>query len=171
MGEARHQRKIMMQFEVHGEDESGPLKTDNDEPMSISKNYTLSLGEKAGLRHDLQAWRSREFTEEELKGFNLKNVLGAWCMLTVTKERGRDGKEYTNISGISPVPKALKTSLPEPHNDLAIFSLDAPDFALFESLSDRIKAKIEASPEWKGLSKPKANTPNFHDISDEEIPF
>jgi hypothetical protein len=37
------------------------------------------------------AWRGREFTPEELKGFHLKNILGAWCMISVVHNEN-DGK-------------------------------------------------------------------------------
>src|ERR1700685_4504260 len=38
-------------------------------PFIVSRFYTASLGKKANLRADLQNWRGREFTEEELSGF------------------------------------------------------------------------------------------------------
>lgn len=172
-GQSRFNHKAMFQFEVHGEDDSGnPLVTEKNEPMTISKNYTVYLGEKSALRLDLEAWRGKEFTEQELKGFDLKTILGAWCLLTVVRSTGNDGKEYTNISSISPVPKAMKATLPEPFNDLKMFSISDPDMELFESLSDKLKQKITSSPEWKARNDPK-RTPqpssNFDD--DSSIPF
>ena len=63
LGQIKNLPKVMLQFEVHGEDDAGkPLVTAKGEPMSISKNFTLSLAEKATLRKDLQTWRGREFT-------------------------------------------------------------------------------------------------------------
>jgi len=66
-------RKIRLAWEIFGEDENNePLVVEYDgvtRPMTINKTYTLSLGEKASLRKDLSAWRGRDFTEEELKGF------------------------------------------------------------------------------------------------------
>jgi hypothetical protein len=149
-GQVKLLPKVMFQFEVHGEDEDGnPLRTSKGEPMSISKNYTLWLKEKSLLKADLEAWRGKGFTQDELKGFELKNVLGAWCLLTVTRATGKDGKDYTNISGVSPVPKAMKASLPEPHNEVGIFSISDPDMEMFETFSDRIKQRIMDTPEWK----------------------
>ena len=50
-GKVNYQRKLMIQWEVHGADENGEaLVTKAGEPMTISKNYTVSLGEKARLR-------------------------------------------------------------------------------------------------------------------------
>ena len=166
-GESKFIKKVMFQFEVHSEDDDGPLKTDKGEPMSISKNYTLSLSDKAVLRADLEAWRGREFTREELQGFELKNVLGAWCLITVTRATGNDGREYTNITGVSPVPKAMKQNLPTPFNQVGIFYIDDPDMEMFQTLSERIRQKIMETPEWK--SRGKSSSAPIED--DSEIPF
>jgi len=74
-GQVKNLKKFMLQFEVHGEDDAGqPLVTAKNEPMSISKNFTLSLAEKATLRKDLETWRGRPFTEEERNGFQLEKT-------------------------------------------------------------------------------------------------
>jgi hypothetical protein len=178
-GKVNEQPKVMLQFEVHGEDDAGkPLVTAKGEPMSISKNFTLSLAEKATLRKDLQTWRGKPFTPEELKGFQIDNVLGAWAMIAITKELGNNGKEYTNIANINSVPKAMKATLPEGHNKCATFYIEAPDMELFETFSDNLRAKIEASPEWqarKNVSYQKeqnasAKGSGFDDM-DDDIPF
>ena len=172
-----HLQKVMIQFEVHGEDDAGnPLVTPKGEPMSISKNFTLSLAEKATLRKDLQAWRGRDFTAEELRGFELKNVLGAWCMIAVAKSLGNNGKEYTNIMSINPVPVTIKKAgLPEGFNKLNMFVISDPDMELFESFGKNLKEKIMNSPEWRARDqqpapKPGAQGSGFDDM-DDDIPF
>ena len=142
----------------------------------ISKNFTLSLAEKATLRVDLKNWRGRDFTADELRGFELKNLLGVWAMLSVVRAAGNNGKEYTNISTINPVPKSLKASLPEGHNKAQIFSLDEPDMVLFETFSDFLRAKIESSPEWKSRSYQKeqiasAKSGTSFDDMESDVPF
>ena len=175
-GVSKEQPKVMLQFEVHSEDADGkPIVTDKGEPMSISKNFTASLEEKAILRQELENWRSRAFTREELKGFHLKNVLGAWAMLSVVKEQGNDGNEYTNISSINPVSSQIKKAgLPEGHNELKIFDLENPDMALFETFGNKIKEKIQSTPEWNKkvipTSKLTAPSSGFDDMAD-DIPF
>jgi hypothetical protein len=174
-GDIKSLHKVMIQFEVHGEDESGnPLVTTKGEPMSISKNFTLSLAEKATLRKDLQTWRGREFTAEELRGFELKNVLGAWAMITAAKALGNNGKEYTNIVSINPVPAAIKKAgMPAGFNKLAIFEIDTPDMELFETFRDRLKEQIQSSPEWRGNESNQKDTSakSAFDDLDEDIPF
>jgi len=167
--------KVMIQFEVHGEDNfGGPIVTGKGEPMSISKNYTLSLADKATLRKDLQTWRGKEFTADELRGFELKNILGAWAMISVVRKAGNNGKEYTNIAGVMSVPSAIKKAgLPQSHNDLALFSIDEPNMALFETFGNSIRAKIEGSPEWqaRSFSKPKGADASGFDDMESDIPF
>jgi len=178
LGTIKHLPKVMLQFEVHGEDDGGnPIVTAKGEPMSISKNFTLSLAEMATLRKDLQTWRGREFTAEELRGFELKNVLGAWGMISVIKAMGNNGKEYTNIAAIMSVPPAIKKAgMPDGHNKLKMFSIDEPDMVLFDSFSNGLREKIQKSPEWQArgnssASKPvKASAGGIDDL-DDDIPF
>jgi len=176
MGKEKLLPKVMLQFEVHGDDEAGkPIVTVKGEPMTISKNFTNSLAEKATLRIDLVRWRGRDFTQAELNGFELKNVLGAWAMITVATSIGRDGKEYTNISSINPVPSAIKSAgLPEGFNKIGVFWIEEPDMAMFETFSDGLKKKIMGSPEWKpsGASAPTTAAPKsgLEDM-DDDIPF
>lgn len=178
LGTVKKLPKVMLQFEVHGEDDAGKaIVTAKNEPMSISKNFTLSLAEKATLRKDLQTWRGREFTEDELRGFELKNVLGAWAMVSVIKAMGNNGKEYTNIAAIMSVPPAIKKAgMPNGHNELKLFSIDEPDMALFNSFSNGLKEKIEKSPEWQARGNSSAPAPakapasGFDDM-DDDIPF
>ena len=65
--------------------------------------------EKATLLKDLQAWRGKEFTPEELDGFSLEVLLGKFCMVNITHSDYND-KTYANISSVSQVPAALKKS-------------------------------------------------------------
>jgi hypothetical protein len=175
MGKEKYLPKVMIQFEVHGEDDQGnPLLTQDGRPLSIAKSFTVTLSEKSNLRKDLQMWRGRDFTAQELRGFELKNVLGAWAMLTVTHTES-NGKTYTNIAGINPVPANMKKAgMPEAVNEAKIFSIDDPDMSLFDTFSENLKNKIKASPEWQARTgETPAEEPQkagFNDI-DDDIPF
>lgn len=69
------------------------------------KHYNLSLHEKATLRKDLEAWRGRKFTEDELRGFDLEKLLGANCQIQVVQDLGEDGSIYANVQAVVPAPK------------------------------------------------------------------
>ena len=51
-GEISWKRQILVIWEL-------PEELNNDQPMTISKFYTLSLHEKANLGMDLTSWRGR----------------------------------------------------------------------------------------------------------------
>ena len=177
MGNVKHVHRVMFQFEVHSEDQDGhPLITSSGDPMTVSKTFTVSLAEKATLRKDLETWRGKPFTPEEKNGFELKNVLGQWAMITVS-ENESNGKTYTNIANINPVPLTIKKNgLPEGKNELKLFSIDDADMALFDSFSEGLKDKIRKSPEWERLhggpetSSSSASNANFDDM-ESDLPF
>ena len=151
MGQVRYMHKIKLGWEIHGSDNAGkPLKMKDGRPLAVFKNYTLSWSEKATLRIDLQSWRGKLFTQEEMRQFNLKSVLGAWCILNVIEHAGQNGNTYASVDGITPVPSMIEQNgLPEPVNSNAFFTLDDPDMEIFANFSDHLKAKISASPQWE----------------------
>lgn len=171
------QHKIRIGWELFGEDENGePLTVDVDGktmPMTISKSYTVSLHEKSGLRKDLAAWRGRDFTDEEAKGFDVSKLIGAYCMVNVTTSE-TNGKTYSNVAGLTPLPGALKNSKPAPVHEHVVFDLDKPDMAVFNSFHEKLQNAIKASPEWarhgKQAPQPEAAGSGFENM-DEEIPF
>jgi hypothetical protein len=159
MGQVKYLHKIMLGWEIHGmNDDGSPIKMQDGRPFGIFKNYTLSWSEKANLRLDLQSWRGKPFTQEEMRKFDLKNVLGAWCMLNIIERPGKsDGKMYTNVDGVTPVPAMIKQNgLPTAVNKNELFKIDEPDMEMFNGFSDNLKAKISSSPEWQ---KKQGNTP------------
>ena len=174
MGKRKMQRKIIAMFELHGEDNEGkPLQTLEGKPLIVSKRYTLSLDEKATLRKDLEAWRGKAFTQEELDGFNLEVLLGKCCMVSITHS-SYEGKEYANISSISQIPSALK-KLGEPKgvNELMIFTLNPFDQSKFEKLSEGLQGVIKKSSEYRNTFEPNSGpiTSSSLEAMDDDIPF
>jgi len=136
-------------------------------PFVVSKFYTASLSDKANLRKDLANWRGRDFTEEELEGFDAKNILGKPCMLSLTKK----DNNKTRVTGVMAIPKG--TQVPAQVNNITYFSLDEFDRNVFDGLSDGYKKMISVSPEFQELS----GAPNqvksggtFEEMKD-DIPF
>lgn len=145
------QHKIRIAWELFGEDESGqPLTIDVngvEMPMTISKSYTVSLHEKSSLRKDLAAWRGKDFTDEEAKAFDVSRLVGAYCMVNVTTSE-TNGKTYSNVAGLTPLPGALKNSKPAPVHDNVLFNLDEPDMEVFSTFHEKLQETIKRSPEW-----------------------
>lgn len=139
---SKQQKKVSISWEILDDP-----KMEDGRPFSIHKTYTASLNEKATLRADLESWRNKAFTDEELKSFDLKNILGAYCQLQVSADE--TGK-YSNIQSIV----AMKGTKPKPVNDNLVFDIDEPDIEVFNSLSDAMKAKIMVAPEWNKKPEP-----------------
>jgi len=172
-GNVKYLHKIKIVWEVHGNDDEGnPMVTDKNEPMIVNKDYTLSWAEKANLRLDLQSWRGKAFTDEEQRRFDLKSVLDKWCMVNVTHKAKKKGNGvYSNVTAVTPVPSALKASLPKGHNPCKVFQISEPDMELFDTFSDYLKKQIQESPEWKAVQgRPKDTGSGFDDLPS-DVPF
>ena len=80
----------------------------------LTKKYTLSLGEQANLRKDLESWRGKPFSAEELAGgFDLEHLYGINCLLGIQHEQNADGtKTYANITAILPPQKGMEKMIP-----------------------------------------------------------
>ena len=111
------QRKFMLIWTIQGEE----VEINGEkQARQISKEYSFSLNEKSTLRKDLQSWRGKVFTDEELRGFNLLNVLNVACQLQIILEE-KNGKQYNNIAGIMSLPKGTKIS---PLDDVYYFDIE-----------------------------------------------
>tara|TARA_S200002703_G_C3786256_1_gene242426 strand:- start:776 stop:1495 length:720 start_codon:yes stop_codon:yes gene_type:complete len=64
--------------------DNNEIVMEDGRPFAVSKTYTASLFEAATLRKDLENWRDKSFSEEELKGFDIANLLGCTAKIEVT---------------------------------------------------------------------------------------
>ena len=141
-------------------------------PFSISKEYTASIGDKANLRKDLEAWRGRAFTAEELRNFSLENVLGAPCLLGVVHRPSKDGsKVYANVGSVMSLPKGM--SAPELVNPAVKFDIATFDNKVFDSLSNYVQKKIMMSKELEEHGIPQSRQEESHaELEDDgSVPF
>jgi hypothetical protein len=169
----KEQHKLRIGWELFGEEEDGtPLTIEVDGkqmPLTISKSYTVSMHEKARLRADLAAWRGREFTDEEAKAFDVSKLVGAYCMVNVTTSE-TNGKTYSNVAGLTPLPGALKNSKPAAVHAVQLFDLDNPDMVVFEKFHEKLQEAIKKSPEWARYANPHAKVGVFDDMPG-DVPF
>lgn len=113
-GKTQHKIKIVWQIE-----ETMP----DGKPYQVQKRYTPSLHEKASLRKDLEAWRGRAFTDEELDGWDLDNILGAGCLLCVVQVAKND-QVYANIQSLMRLPKSMHAPTPRDYERVKDRSVD-----------------------------------------------
>lgn len=128
--------KFMILWELVG---AGTVTIDGREfNRTVSNSYSKSLGTKSNLRKDLRAWRGREFTEEELKKFDMVNILGAPCQIQIINQTV-NGKTFSNIAAIMNLPKGMPK--PQPTQDIILW--DFEDHKIGDEAWERIPAWIK----------------------------
>lgn len=169
-GESKQLNKVRLSWETPTE--TTVFKEDKGEqPFSISKEFTLSLHEKATLRKFLESWRGKSFTEDEAKRFDISKLLGVPCMVNVIHKLSNTGKTYAEISSVSAMPKGVVC--PDQINKSIIFSISQPDWDVFDMMPDFLKEKIKSSSEYKAIQRPDdIETPSEHrEESTDDLPF
>jgi hypothetical protein len=145
-GEVKYPEQIIMVFEIN---ERMTIDKYAGERFNLSKWYTKSLHEKAKLRKDLENWRGKDFTHDELKGFDIEVLIGINCMISVIKSLS--GKSV--IGSISSMMKGVeKLTIEKPYTE-------TPEW--IQKLRDK---------SFPGQEMP--NDPyNPNNTKDEDIPF
>lgn len=173
-GQVKCQRKVLISWELPDE------KMADGRPFSISQRYSWSMSEKATLRKHLESWRGLPFQDRDFgpEGFNIKNILGKGCLLTVTHtERG--DKQYANIAAVGKMMKGMQA--PPPTNELTYLWLHPAHWsdAVFGKLSQGLQGVIMQSPEYKSVVMGLEHQPTGSDdfardfgmADGEQIPF
>jgi hypothetical protein len=163
--------KIRRRFEKDG--------VNVDLPAAIYEKFTCSLGEKSNLRKKLKSWRGRDFTAEELAGFEIRNVLGKPCLLNVSHSKSADGtKVYDNIDAITPLMDGMT---PHPaENPNTYYSIDDNGWNIPDTVYEWLVKMIKDSDEWKQTNAPApakdvveehVNNTAYPVVNDDDVPF
>lgn len=153
-----HKHQVFIRWEL-------PEERTEDRPMIIHQFYTLSLSDKANLRRDLQSWRGKAFTKEELDGFDVGNVLGSCCQVTVTHNE-TPKKTYANIASVAGWPKGMPK--PKAENKLLLYDDDNNTYA---RLPEWLQTKIDIQlPSHEDVAREPGSAETEIDL-DDEIPF
>jgi hypothetical protein len=155
MGEPTSNPQVLVTWELPGE------QMEDGKPFTISKFYNIYLSSKATLRKDLEGWRGRSFTAEELKKFDLQNVLGKPCMLNAVE----NDKQKTIVASVSGLPKGI--TCPPAINALSAFWLDEWDEQKYSALPEGLQKLIAKSDEFKAMHAPVKSGNGFDDMEDD----
>lgn len=173
MGEGKLLNKVRIGWELPTE-----LHVFNEEkgeqPRVISKEYTLSLNEKANLRKILASWRGKDFTDAEAKAFDITVLVSKPCMLNIIHKHGVQDptKIYEEIGSISPLPKGF--TCPAQINLSFILDYDNFNEDMYNSLPDFIKDKMKNSLEFAKLNEPASTNvtePEEPEYDLNDLPF
>jgi hypothetical protein len=168
-GRAKKTNKVRITWELPTE-----MKVFNPEkgeqPLVISKEFTLSMADKANLRAFLTSWRGKPFTSEEAMSFDITKLLGVPCQLSIIHEPSKKdpSRVYERISSITSVMKGV--TAPPQINPTFVFSLESFDPDAFNALPDWLKEIIRESDEYKAFSAP-AEQPQVNNVVDTSIDF
>lgn len=166
-------RKIRISWELP--DETHVFKPEKgEEPFAVHKSYNFVMGEKSTLRKDLEAWRGKVFTPEEMATFELKNLLGATCMVNVA-HADKKNATYANVDGVTAIPKALKEAVKAKaaHCSPVYYEVTMGEGKEFDALPDWMKDMIRKCREWnQPTEQERQEEPPIDDeASDQDIPF
>ena len=138
-------------------------------PRTVSGTYSASLAEKSNLRKMLEGWRGRKFSPDELKGFDLRNVLNVPCFVNIVHKPSADGsRTYTEVAAVMRLHKGVTP--PECDMPATIYSIEE-DFT-FEKMTDLpewIQGRIKSSEQFKAFESgevPAAEAADFGTFED-----
>lgn len=140
-------RMVRISFELPTEKMLGTFdEKAKGRPFSVHVTLKQSLHPKANLRRYLEGWRGKKFTPETIATFDPKKLIGLPCRLALV-ENG----DYINVDSISPLGKDDVKKMPKAVNAPVFLSLEPEEFEqeMFNQLSEKTRAKIAASPEYK----------------------
>ena len=151
---------VRVKWEKDGKEHEGPAL--------IGSTYTLSIHPKSILGQHLVSWRGKEFTDEEREGFDLFNVLGAPCMLSVVHNVKGD-KTYANVAAIMKAPQG--TTIPAAETPQVGYSATHPSYSDATGLPEWLKKKaMDGQVQQTPTTAPPSAPPPADDF-DDDIPF
>ena len=162
-GKLKLQRKILVSWELVDE------KTPEGFPFTVHQRYTFNMSEKAYFRADIESWRGQAFTQEELEAFDIENLLGRACLVSIVHET-KNGKTYANVKNVAKVPRTM-TVPAQPFNQPFSFNLAEPNWDIFRDLSQSIQATIMKSPEYAEAMKTNVSNAPDETQGVEDTPF
>lgn len=148
---------------------TGEINEETGEYIDIAKEYTVSMGVKANLRKDLQQWRGKEYTPEQVEaGVPLDKLVGNHAQLTVSHRVSGKGRTYANIIAIVGIPAQMKSACTK-----------YTDYTRAEYWETRKKEYAEAADKFRAehAPKPKAAGNDFEDFpaalvdNEDDLPF
>jgi|TARA_R100001129_G_scaffold155680_1_gene118688 hypothetical protein len=166
-GETKKRQELFIAFEITKaiDPADNVVLMEDGRPFMVGRTVTASLAEKAALRSMLEAWRGKAFTEQELQGFDVGNLLGLNARLEIghtkpTAEYAGGKPKIISVNRPDGGAQQLPTVNPQEKFDLDLY-LDnhrgTPTAAsksmadIFEGMSDWHQNKVQDSYDYKAV--------------------
>lgn len=105
-GKTKTVHKIRIAWQVDELDDTGRR-------YFVSKTYNLSGHKKSNLRKDLEVWRGKPFANEGFDEFELEDLVGVNCQISVAHRLMPDGETWTMVQAIVPAAKGAPKMAPK----------------------------------------------------------
>lgn len=160
-GQVKNLEKIRLTFELV--DELHVFEEGKDAiPFIISGEFTLSMGSKTNLRPLVEGMLGVALLDSEADAFDVEELLGKPCLLTVKHETKGD-RTYANIASAVPLMKGQVAR--DAYNPITLLTYNNWSQDLFNKLPQFVKDKMMSSEQYKKKFGVKS------EIATDEIPF
>lgn len=144
---------------------TGERNEETGEYIDLSREFTVSMGEKANLRKFLEQWRGKPYTEEQIEeGVPLHKLTGNHGLLTVAHKKSGKGRTYANVTACVGVPKQMAGTL-----------VKYDDYKRADWWNDRKKEYADAAAKFRaensGPSDEFEEFPGALPDEDDDLPF
>lgn len=146
-GKTKYVNQLQLIFELPGEliEVDGQLQ-----PRWLSRRFGVSMSNRSNLRKFLETWNGKQFTDEAVKAFDTKKLLGKPAMLSVVLSE--DG-QYANIASAASLPKGVPA--PEAKSEFLHFDVEHWDDDMFAKLPEYLQELIKNSTQYKAAHLPQ----------------
>lgn len=111
-GQPQHKCRLMVELEHRYAEGDRAGKR-----FLLSEKFTASMNEKAKLRKSLEAWRGKNFTEQEASSFDTSALNGKQMYLNIVHIEKPDRNPFAAISAYMPFPKGMEVLVQETPDD------------------------------------------------------
>lgn len=164
-GETNKKLQVRLDFEITEalDPDTNQVLMADGRPFGVGKEYTASLFESANLRKDLESWRGKSFTQEELDSLELTDFLGCTVKIEVgltkqTAEFAGGNPKIMRLSEPRNGTEQVATVNPQVAFDMSVYcdefngNSNANSKAMcdvFEDIPAYLQKKVEESYEYR----------------------
>lgn len=134
-------------------------------PLTVYADFGLTMAKNGKLRPMIESWFGKNFpTDDAAFDFDMEKLLGKKCMISMVETISADGKKYSNVGNVSPIPEGIEC--PELSIDQFLLTYSKWNQEKFESLPDATRNKMIETPEYKSLFKASSQE---NEVTEEDI--